>query len=138
MTKIMDIVDFRIIHFKNIFIPNLKRSLEVSRIRHKLKELGKYFIFRPEGMIHPVVSVSALTRFIRCIYFWNWQFLNNVTITKANDPLPQAYMTLSDFGYPVWSFWHHCTQECLDYLFYQSFDFEHTWWRWFQRRVVCA
>jgi hypothetical protein len=53
MTKIMDIVDFRIIHFENIFIPNLKRSLKVSRIRHKLNELGKYFVFRPGGYDPP-------------------------------------------------------------------------------------
>ena len=134
----MDIVDFRIIHFENIFIPNLKRSLNVSRIRHKLKELGKYLVLDPEVMIHPVVSVSALTRFIRCIYFWNLQFLNNLIIIKAKDPLPQAYMTLSDFGCPGWSLWYYCSQECWDYLVYQSFDFEHTWWRWIQRRVVCA
>ena len=47
-------------------------------------------------------------------------------------------MTLSDFGSPGWSLWHYCSQECLDYLFYQSFDFEHTWSRWFQRWVVCT
>ena len=47
------IVDFRIIHFEKIFIPNLKRSLKVSSIRHKLKELGKYFIFRPGGYDPP-------------------------------------------------------------------------------------
>ena len=75
MTKIMDIVDFRIIHFETIFIPNLKRSLNVSRIRHKLKELGKYLVLDPEVMIRPVVSVSALTRLIRCIYFLKFTVL---------------------------------------------------------------
>ena len=92
----------------------------------------------PEGMVHPVVSVSALARFIRCIYFWNLQFVINVIIIKAKDPLPQAYMTLSDSDYPGWSLWYYCSQECLYYYFYQSVDFEHAWWRWFQRRVVCA
>ena len=29
----------------------------------------------PEGIIRPVVSVSALTWFIRYIYYWNLQFL---------------------------------------------------------------
>jgi hypothetical protein len=32
----------------------------------------------PEGIIRPVVSVSVLTWFIRYIYYWNLQFLNNV------------------------------------------------------------
>jgi hypothetical protein len=33
-----------------------------------------------ESIIHPVVSASALTWFIRHIYYWNLQFLNNVYI----------------------------------------------------------
>ena len=82
--------------------------------------------FDHEGIIHQVVSVSALTRFIRYIYFGNLQFVINVIIIKVNDPLQQAYMTLSDFGYTGWSLWYYCSQECLDYVFYQSFDFEHT------------
>jgi hypothetical protein len=35
-----------------------------------------------EGIIHPVVSALALTWFIRYIYNWNLQFLNNVIILK--------------------------------------------------------
>jgi len=31
----------------------------------------------PEGIIHPVVSASARTWFIRYIYYWNLQFSNN-------------------------------------------------------------
>ena len=102
MTKIMDIVDFRIIHFENIFIPNLKRSLNVSRIRHKLKELGNNFVYRPRGYHPPSFGTDT---FIRHIYFGNLQFIINVIIIKVNDPLPQAYMTLSDFGYHGWSLW---------------------------------
>jgi len=37
----------------------------------------------PEGIIRPVVSASALTWFIRYIYYWNLQFLNNVIINKT-------------------------------------------------------
>jgi hypothetical protein len=35
-------------------------------------------ILVPEGIIHPVVGVSALTWFIRYIYYWNVQFLRKV------------------------------------------------------------
>jgi hypothetical protein len=44
----------------------------------------------PEGIIRPVVSVSALTWFIRYIYYWNLQFLNNVIIDKTKVLLPQT------------------------------------------------
>jgi hypothetical protein len=33
--------------------------------------------------------------FIRYIYNWNLQFLNNVSINKTNVLLPQAYVTLA-------------------------------------------
>ena len=36
-----------------------------------------------EGIIRPVVNASALKWFIRSIYYWNVQFLNNVNIDKA-------------------------------------------------------
>jgi hypothetical protein len=42
----------------------------------------------PEGIIHPVVSASALTWFIRYIYYRNLQFLNNVIINKTKVLLP--------------------------------------------------
>ena len=76
-------------------------------------------ILVPEGIIRPVVSASALTWFIRYIYYWNLQFLNNVIINKTKVLLPQAYVTLADY-----------------YLAFQSFDFVRTWWRLFQKRVV--
>jgi uncharacterized integral membrane protein len=36
----------------------------------------------PEVITHSVVSVSALPWFIKYIYYWNLQFLNNVIISK--------------------------------------------------------
>jgi hypothetical protein len=45
----------------------------------------------PEGIIRPVVSVSALTWFIRYVYYWKLQFLHNVIINKSKMFLPQAY-----------------------------------------------
>jgi hypothetical protein len=44
---------------------------------------------------------SALTWFIIYIYYWNLQFLNNVSINKTKVLLPQALVTLADFAYPV-------------------------------------
>ena len=72
-----------------------------------------------ECIILPVVSASALTWFIRYIYYWNLQFLNNVNIN--------AYVTLDDLGF--------ISPKTLNYLAFQSFDFERTWWRLFQKRV---
>jgi hypothetical protein len=48
------------------------------------------YLLVPEGIIHPVVSAKALTWFIRYIYYWNLQFLNNVIINKTKVLLPQA------------------------------------------------
>jgi hypothetical protein len=73
----------------------------------------------PESIIRPVVSASALTWYIRYIYYWKLQFLNNVIINKTKVLLPQAHVTLADY-----------------YLAFQSFDFVRTWWRLFQKRVV--
>jgi hypothetical protein len=69
-------------------------------------------VFVPQGIIRPVISASALTWFIRYIYYWNLQFLNNVIINKTKALLPQAYVTLADYY------------------------FDRTWWRLFQKRVV--
>ena len=43
-----------------------------------------------ESIISPVVSVSTLTWFIRYIYYWNMQFLNNVIMIKTNILLPRS------------------------------------------------
>jgi hypothetical protein len=44
----------------------------------------------PDGIIRPVVSVSALAWFIRHIYYSNLQSLRNVIINKTKVPLLQA------------------------------------------------
>ena len=36
--------------------------------------------------------------------------LNNVIINKTKVLLPQTYVTLADFGYPVLVFWFYCSQ----------------------------
>jgi len=44
----------------------------------------------PGGIIRQVGSVSALTWFIKYIYFWNLLFLNNMIINQTKVLLPQA------------------------------------------------
>ena len=43
----MNIVDIRIQHFKDHFTLNNNRNKPISRIKHKLKELAKEFVFVP-------------------------------------------------------------------------------------------
>ena len=43
----MKIVDIRIEHYENSFEYHNKPSNYISRIKHKLKELGKKFVFVP-------------------------------------------------------------------------------------------
>jgi hypothetical protein len=43
-----------------------------------------------EGINRPIVSIAALTWFIRYISYWNLHFLNIVIITKANVLLPSG------------------------------------------------
>jgi hypothetical protein len=54
----------------------------------------------PEVIILPVVSASSLTWFIRYIYYWNVQFLNNVIMIKKKllVPVSHASVTLAEFG----------------------------------------
>jgi len=42
-------------------------------------------------------------------------------------------VTIAEFGYPVFSF---IAPKTLNYLTFQPFDFEFTWWRLFQKHVV--
>lgn len=50
-------------------------------------------------------------------------FINSVIIIKTNVLLPQTYVTLADFVYPVYVLWIYCPQKTLNYLAIQSFDF---------------
>jgi hypothetical protein len=53
-----------------------------------------YYLF-----IRPVVSILALTLFIRYICHWNLQFLNNIIMIKTKVLIPRAYVTFVGFGY---------------------------------------
>ena len=45
--SVMQIVDIRIQHFKEHFTINPYNNKPISRIKHKLKELAKEFVFVP-------------------------------------------------------------------------------------------
>ena len=65
------------------------------------------------------------TWFIRYISYCNIPFLDNVIINKTKVLLPQAKVTLADFGYPVQAIWFYFSQ-IFNYLAFRSFDFKHT------------
>jgi hypothetical protein len=90
----------------------------------------------PDGISHQLVSVSSLTSFIRYIYYWNLQFLNNEIIIKTKVLFPQSRITFSDFGC---AFLHS-----LVFLLSKSFGFSiyivwrWTRWRFIQLNIVCT
>ena len=49
--------------------------------------------------------------------------------------IPRHWMVIVDFGYRVYALWFYCFQT-LNSLTFQSFDFERTWWKLFQKHVV--
>ena len=53
----------------------------------------------PEDITCSVVSVSALTWFMRYSYFLYLWFLNDAIIIITKELLPRAYMNLTDFCY---------------------------------------
>jgi hypothetical protein len=88
----------------------------------------------PDGISHQLVSIPSLTSFIRYIYYWNLQFLNNEIIIKTKVLFPQSRITFSDFGCAFW----------LVFLLSKSFGFSiyivwrWTWWSFLQLHVVCT
>ena len=83
-----------------------------------------------------LVAISALTWYF---YYWNLQCLNNVIIFKTKVLFPHAYVTLTDFDYPQSGLGPLVLLlPLLNYLTFQYFDIKHTWWRLFQKCVVCT
>ena len=62
----------------------------IITISKYLSDIIVIYVLVPDGIIRPVVSVSAMTWFIRYIYYWNLQILDNVIFIKTNVLLPQA------------------------------------------------
>jgi len=66
-------------------------------------------LLAPEGIIRLVVSASALAWLIIYIYY-SKLFLNKVIINRTKVLLPQALVTLADFGYHVYALWFYCCE----------------------------
>jgi hypothetical protein len=77
-----------------------------------------WWTISPQGCHLPSSQCSAMTWFIRYIYYWNLKFLNNVIINQTKFLLPQTYVTwaclgplilllpkLKLFGFPIFQFW---------------------------------
>jgi hypothetical protein len=52
--------------------------------------------------------------------------VNNAITIKTKVLLTQAYVILTDFGYPVYTLWHWCSQTPWYCLAFQSLDLERT------------
>ena len=82
---------WNLLHLKNNQVLNYKGHLTLYLC---------WWNISTESIIRPVW-------FIRYIYYWNLQFLNNVIINKTKVFLPQTYVTMAGFGYHVW---FYCSQ----------------------------
>ena len=100
----------------------------------------------PEGIIHPVVSGSALSLFNRYTCYWNLQFLNNESIIKTKVPpssigdLSRIYVgtliyllakPLKLFRFPTFRFWEYLMKVipemcCAHWFWYLRFIV----WKW--------
>jgi hypothetical protein len=83
---------------------NNNKNMDEKRRRKKELTCNLYHITSaggllvPECIIHPVLSVSILTWFIRYIVPYSSYVMQ---LFKTKVVFPQAQVTLPDFGYPV-------------------------------------
>ena len=90
----------------------------------------------PEGIILPVFNASTLIWFIRYIYYWNLQFLNNVIFIICFSSLTHRSWAKLIFAI-LFRPYGFIAPKTLNYLAFKSFNFEHTWWGCF-RNASCA
>jgi hypothetical protein len=64
------------------------------------------------------------------------RFWHNLLQKTLLHPFETIKTTLADFCYPVYELWVFFAFKTLNYLAFKSFNFERTWWRLFQKRVV--
>jgi hypothetical protein len=83
-------------------------------------------LFRPFGFpLWHILAWSCLDPLVSLWHILAWSCL---------DPL----VFLSDIFWPdpVLTIWVSCSQRLISYLAFQSFDYQFTWWKLFQKRVV--
>jgi hypothetical protein len=68
-----------------------------------LRRCHCWWTISPEGFIRLVISISALAWFIRYIYYWNLQLLNNINKTMVL--LPQTNAIFKLFGFSIFCKW---------------------------------
>ena len=76
---------------------------------------------------------------IRSIDKWwlHWHDLIDIFMMKKIQFLKNIIIIITKvFGFSVYAVWFCCCQGFLNYLTFQSFDFERTRWRLSQKRVV--
>ena len=88
----------------------------------------------PEGIISQAKSVLVLIWFTRYIYFWTLLFINMQLSMKRRFSF--IIHRLTDFGFRVFSPFGFLAHRDLKLLAFPIFDFDRTWWRLFQKRVV--
>lgn len=105
---------------------------------------------------HLSIDVNILCYTGTWVKYHSMQFLNRQTITTifkvacwtrdySNSLLYMYIICIQRTLGPVqryilailfYALWFYCSQTCLNYLAFQSFDFKRVWWRLFQQRVV--
>ena len=78
------------------------------------------------GINHPVFSASAPTHGLLQVFYKNVQFPRHVNIIKTKILLPQAHVTLVDFGSPFKVLWCSSSQRLFKLFALKYFGFEHT------------
>ena len=79
--------------------------------------------------------------FITCVYTQTLKLLTLIGIFLLTFPVffHIQHQTRGYAHFKQWwriCYWFYISQICFNYLSFQPFDFEHTWWRLFQKRVV--
>ena len=112
-------------------------DISLLDIYRMMMRLSYYYFFRWQ----PIFLMSTIIKFIQheqllCV-IWRPNILA-VQYFKSN-MLSWYYMGFFfgvNYSYPVYALWFSCSQRIWNYLTFQDFDFEGTWWRFFQKRVV--
>lgn len=112
----LNLIDSEIHEFKNSLIC-------IILVVHKSwnRRLSQFF---NSAWFDHVIVLKSINRCTIFIYFWNLQFLINVTIIQVR--AYKLYVTVA--GCVLWC---SCSQILLYYLAVQSFYHEYIWWRVF-------
>ena len=84
-----------------------------------------------------LISYNSLSSLEYIIHIHEMPCLTSYNILSSLEYIIHIHeVTLAYFGYPVLGLLVLVLPKLLNYFSFQSFDFERTWWRLFQKRVV--